>query len=124
MPHSRGYRAHTRHMFSRQFRKAGMINIGTFMKPYKKGDCVDIFGNSAVHKGMPHKTYHGRTGRIFNVTRRAVGVRVKKRVRGMVIYKNIHVRVEHVHPSKCQDEIKERIKKAVAATAEFKKTGG
>ena len=124
MPHSWGYRARTRDMFSRDFRKTGMINISTFMKPYKKGDCVDIYANSAVHKGMPHKQYHGRTGRVFNVTRRAVGVRVKKRVRGMILWKNIHIRVEHVSPSKCQDEIKNRIKVAVAASAEFKKSGG
>ena len=123
MPHSWGYRARTRDMFSRDFRKTGMINISTFMKPYKKGDCVDIYANSAVHKGMPHKQYHGRTGRVFNVTRRAVGVRVKKRVRGMILWKNIHIRVEHVSPSKCQDEIKNRIKVAVAASAEFKKSG-
>ena len=29
-----------------------------------------------IHKGMPHKTYHGRTGIVFNVAKRAVGVEV------------------------------------------------
>ena len=37
--------------------------------------------NGAVHKGMPHKVYHGKTGRIFNVTKRAVGVVVNKQVK-------------------------------------------
>ena len=30
---------------------------------------------------MPHKVYHGTTGRVFNVTRRAVGVIVNKQVK-------------------------------------------
>ena len=30
---------------------------------------------------MPHKFYHGRTGVIWNVTKRAVGVEVNKQVR-------------------------------------------
>ena len=30
---------------------------------------------------MPHKTYHGRTGIVFNVTRRALGVEVNKQAR-------------------------------------------
>lgn len=38
-------------------------------------------GHGAVQKGMPHKIYHGKTGRIFNVTPHAVGVVVNKRVR-------------------------------------------
>ena len=47
---------------------------------FYKGDIVDIKGDGAIQKGMPHKVYHGTTGRIFNVTRRAVGVIVNKRV--------------------------------------------
>jgi hypothetical protein len=30
-----------------------------------------------IHKGMPHKTYHGRTGIVFNVAKKAVGVEVR-----------------------------------------------
>ena len=30
---------------------------------------------------MPHKSYHGRTGRVYNVTPHAVGVIVNKRVK-------------------------------------------
>jgi hypothetical protein len=30
---------------------------------------------------MPHKFYHGKTGRVFNVTPHAVGVIVNKQVR-------------------------------------------
>jgi len=37
-------------------------------------------GNGAVQKGLPFKAYHGKTGRVFNVTPHAVGVIVNKRV--------------------------------------------
>ncbi|KAB7504087.1 60S ribosomal protein L21 [Armadillidium nasatum] len=59
---------------------------------------------------MPHKTYHGRTGRVFNVTQHAVGVIVNKRVKGRIIAKRINVRVEHINHSKCKKDFYERIK--------------
>ena len=31
-------------------------------------------------QGMPHKFYHGKTGRVWNVTKRAVGVELLKQV--------------------------------------------
>lgn len=30
---------------------------------------------------MPHKFYHGKTGRVFNITKHAVGVVMNKQVR-------------------------------------------
>ena len=74
----------------------------------KVGDYVDIFADPSIHKGMPYKGYHGRTGIIFNVTKSAVGVRVNKMVNGRIIEKRIHVRIEHVRKSKCQAEILRR----------------
>ena len=38
-------------------------------------------GDGAIQKGMPHKTYHGKTGRVFNVTKRGLGVIVNKQVK-------------------------------------------
>lgn len=32
-------------------------------------------------QGMPHKFYHGKTGIVWNVTKRAVGVELLKQVR-------------------------------------------
>merc|ERR1719515_264293 len=71
-----------------------MINLSTYLQNYKIGDYVDIKVNSAVHKGMPYKFYHGKTGRVWNVTKRAVGVEVNKVHRNRVIAKRIHERVE------------------------------
>ena len=57
---------------------------------------------------MPHTGYHGRTGVIWNVTKRAVGVEVNKQVGNRIIPKRIHVRIEHVVPSRCKEEFLRR----------------
>ena len=65
---------------------------------------MGLQGNGAVQKGMPYKYYHGKTGRVFNVTKRAVGVVVNKQLRGKIIPKRINVRIEHVLHSRCRDD--------------------
>ncbi|KAH1193245.1 60S ribosomal protein L21-1 [Glycine max] len=75
-----GLRSHTRDSFSRPFRKKGTITLTTYLRTYHVGDYVDVKVNGALHKGMPHKFYHGRTGHVWNVTKRAVGVEVNKQV--------------------------------------------
>ncbi|CAH0473650.1 unnamed protein product [Peronospora belbahrii] len=130
MPHSFGYRARTRDMFARPFRQSGMIKMSTYLRTFKVGDYVDIKANGAVQKGMPHKFYHGRTGRVYNVTKRAVGVRVNKVVGNRIIHKHINVRVEHVHPSKCrlgfltrvkENELKKKEARATNVRAQIKR---
>nr|CAJ17307.1 ribosomal protein L21e [Sphaerius sp. APV-2005] len=110
MTNSKGYRRGTRDLFSRKFRKHGPIPLSTYMKTYHVGDIVDIKGNGAVQKGMPYKAYHGKTGRVFNVTQRALGIIVNKRVRGKILPKRIHVRIEHVTHSKCRQDFLRRVK--------------
>lgn len=97
-------------MFSKKFRKHGVEPLSTFLRVYKRGDIVDIKGNGAFQKGMPHKSYHGRTGRVFNVTPHALGVVVNKRVRNRIIPKKINVRIEHVKHSKCREDFLQRMK--------------
>ena len=120
MPHANGYRARTRHMFKRDFRDHGVIPLSTYMRCYKYGDYVDIKANGSIHKGMPFKGYHGRTGVVFDVTKTAVGVEVNKQVRNRIIKKRIHVKVEHVRPSKCRMEHLNRVKKNEAIKRENK----
>ncbi len=110
MPHAYGYRAGTRHLFKRGFRKHGPEHLSNYMTPYKKGDFVDVVGNGAVHKGMPHKFYHGRTGRVFNVNPNSIGVIINKQVRNRIVEKRIHVRVEHIRRSQCQKKFKDHVK--------------
>ncbi|KAH0511409.1 Golgi SNAP receptor complex member 1 [Microtus ochrogaster] len=68
MPNTTGKRKETHYMFSRPFRKHGVVPLATYIAIYKKGDIVDIKGMGTVHKEMPHKCYHGKTGRVCNVT--------------------------------------------------------
>ncbi|EAN32375.1 60S ribosomal protein L21-1 [Theileria parva strain Muguga] len=109
MPHSYGKRARTRHKFSKPFRRHGMPPLSKYLTTYKVGDYVDIYVDSAVHRGMPHSFYHGRTGVVYNVTKRALGVMVKKVVRGKELLKKVNVNVEHVRKSRCREEFLKRV---------------
>ena len=80
------------------------------MKLYKVGDYVDIKVDGAIHKGMPHKFYQGRTGVVFNVTKTSVGVVVNKLINGRILKKRVNIRVEHVHPSKCRVDFLNRVR--------------
>lgn len=123
MVNTKGYRRGTRYLFSRPFRRHGVEPLSTFLKVYKRGDIVDIKGNGAFQKGMPHKYYHGKTGKVFNVTPHAVGVIVNKRVRNRIIPKRINVRVEHIKHSKCRQDFLERVKENEKKKKEAKAKG-
>ncbi len=121
---STGYRAGTRDLFSKKFRtKGGNPKLTTFLRTFHVGDTVDVVANPAQQKGMPHKYYHGRTGRIWNVNKRAIGVEINKVHRQRQIVKRIHVRVEHVRPSKCNAGHLARVKANEALKAAAKKSG-
>ena len=90
---------------------------------------------------MPHKYYHGKTGRVWDVTKHSLGVEINKKVRhpsdrldmiprhrsqvrGRIVRKRIHVRVEHVRRSRCREEVLKRIRRNEELKAEARKTGG
>ena len=123
MPHCFGLRARTRDLFSRAFRKHGVTPISTYLVNYKKGDYVDIIADGAIQRGMPHKFYHGKTGKVFNVTKHAVGIICNKRVGTRIIPKRIHVRVEHVRQSQSREAFKERVRQNDARKREAKAAG-
>ncbi|KAJ1113978.1 hypothetical protein NDU88_002218 [Pleurodeles waltl] len=110
-------------MFSRPFRKHGVVPLATYMRIYKKGDIVDIKGMGTIQKGMPHKCYHGKTGRIFNVTQHAVGIIVNKQVKGKILAKRINVRIEHIKHSKSRDSFLKRVKENERKKTEAKEKG-
>ncbi|CAH9075156.1 unnamed protein product, partial [Cuscuta epithymum] len=123
MPAGHGIRARTRDHFQRGFRKRGPIALSTHLRVLRVRDYVDIKVNGSVHKGMPHKFYHGRTGRVWNATKRAVGVEVNKQVRNKILKKRLHVRIEHVQASRCTEEFKQRVKENDQLKAEAKAKG-
>merc|ERR1719329_221785 len=79
---SRGYRHGTRQKFSKKYRT----------------------------KGMPYTFYHGRTGIVYDVTRNAIGVELMKFVNHRQMRKRIHVRLEHLRKSRCNEAFLNRVK--------------
>ncbi|KJE91017.1 ribosomal protein L21 [Capsaspora owczarzaki ATCC 30864] len=118
-----GYREGTRHLFARKFRQHGAVHLSTYLKTYRVGDIVDIKGNGAVQRGMPYKYYHGKTGRVFNVTPHAVGVVVNKQVGNRIINKRVNLRIEHVKHSTCRHDFLDRVKVNEAKRLAAKKDG-
>ncbi|XP_032745187.1 60S ribosomal protein L21-like [Rattus rattus] len=110
MMNTKGKRRSTRYMFSKPLRKHGVVPLATYMRIYEKGDIVDIKGMGTVQKGMPHKCYHRKTGRVYNVTQHAVGITVNKQVKGKILAKRINVRIEHIKHSKSRDSFLKRVK--------------
>merc|ERR1719464_1656106 len=62
---------------------------------------------------MAHRIYQGKTGVVWNVTKSAVGILLKKKVGNRYRTKRIHVRIEHVNHSGCKEsqERSEKISK-------------
>lgn len=67
--------------------------------------------------------YHGRTGVVYNVAPRAVGVIIYKTVGNRKIEKRVNLRVEHVKHSKCRDDFLHRVKSNAAKKRDAKEKG-
>lgn len=72
---------------------------------------------------MPHKFYHGKTGRVFNVTPHAVGVIVNKQVRNRIVEKRVNLRIEHVKHSNSRLDFLKRAKRNEDLKREAKEKG-
>ncbi|CDO66727.1 60S ribosomal protein L21 [Plasmodium reichenowi] len=101
---SRGKRSGTRYKFSKKFRKHGECTANKYLEKLNYGDYVDIVCDSTQQKGMPFNYYHGKTGKIFHITKRGVGVLVNKRVKHRIEQKKVCVRIEHVRKSRCNED--------------------
>ena len=123
MVHSFGVRARTRDLFSKPYKKHGATPFSRYFKTYKVGDYVDILADGSIHKGMPHKFYHGKTGQVFNVTAQAIGVIVNKKHNGRIIKKRIHVRFEHLRLSQSRLAFVQRVQENDAKKVAAKKAG-
>uniref|UniRef100_A0A8C2QHJ5 Large ribosomal subunit protein eL21 n=1 Tax=Cricetulus griseus TaxID=10029 RepID=A0A8C2QHJ5_CRIGR len=97
MTNTKGKRRGTRYVFSRPFRKHGVVPLATEWALFKK-EC-------------PINIYHGKTGRVYNVTQHAVGIIVIKQVKGKILAKRINVRIKHIKHSKSRDSFLKQKKK-------------
>lgn len=59
---SKGYRSATRSLFKKKPRQRGKIGLSRLLQSYKVGDRVVITVEPSLHKGMPHKRFHGSVG--------------------------------------------------------------
>jgi large subunit ribosomal protein L21e len=94
MRKSKGYRAKTRALLKRKPREKGKTGLSKILREYASGEKVVIKIDPSVHKGMPHRRYHGRIGMVVEKKGRAYLVNVTK---GNAT-KQIIVRPEHLEP--------------------------
>jgi large subunit ribosomal protein L21e len=91
---AKGFQRNTRALLTQSPRERGKTTLTKILHIYESGDKVVIKINPSVHKGMPHRRFHGK-----------VGVIVTRRGRSYVIHvpqgdatKEIIVRPEHLVP--------------------------
>ncbi len=94
MRKAKGFKAKTRKLLSRNPREKGKTSLSKILHTYAEGEKVVVKIDPSVHKGMPHRRFHGR-----------VGVVTSKRGRSYVVHvpqgnatKEIIVRPEHLNP--------------------------
>jgi large subunit ribosomal protein L21e len=91
---SRGYRRKTRSLLRKKAREKGKIGLSKILREYKPGDRVIVKLDSSVHKGMPHRRFHGKIGLIESKKGQAYVVDITQGRSN----KNIIVRPEHLEP--------------------------
>ena len=96
MRKSKGYRARTRKLFSKPPRKRGMAPLGPLLHDYIEGESVSINIDPSVHKGMPHRRFQGKIGKILEKRGRAYVVVLKV---GKLVKKVITL-PDHIRPYK------------------------
>ncbi len=96
MKKSKGYRVRTRSLLRKKPRERGKIQLSRLLYEYQEGDNVIIKIDPSVQKGMPHRRYYGKVGKIMGKRGRSYIVSVTQ---GDAV-KEIIVRPEHLKPYK------------------------
>jgi len=96
MKGSKGYRSGTRRLLKKEPRERGKMRLSKLLYEYQPSNRVVIKIDPSVHKGMPHRRYHGRVGTIVDKRGRSYVVSVTQ---GDAV-KEIIVRPEHLEPYK------------------------
>ena len=91
---AKGYRRKTRSLFRKKPRERGKTSLSKLLHEYINGEKVVITIDSSVHKGMPHRRYHGKFAVIIKKRGRSYVLNVKM---GNAI-KELIVRPEHITP--------------------------
>ncbi|MGC8998588.1 MAG: 50S ribosomal protein L21e [Candidatus Bathyarchaeia archaeon] len=94
MRKSKGYRSKTRRLLRKSPRERGKMRLGKLLHEYQPGNSVVIKIDPSVQKGMPHRRYHGKVGKIVGARGKSYIVSVTQ---GDAV-KEIIVRPEHLEP--------------------------
>ena len=92
---SKGIRAKTRNILKKKPRNRGMPPVTKSLQSFNIGDKVNLIIEPAIHKGQPHRRFHGLTGTVTNTRGRAYVLEVKQGKK----YKTLVVRPEHLKRS-------------------------
>ncbi|MFA5363763.1 MAG: 50S ribosomal protein L21e [Candidatus Bathyarchaeia archaeon] len=93
---AKGYRRKTRYLLKRRPRERGKTGLSKLLREYEPAEKVVIKLDPSVHKGMPHRRFHGHIGVIVDKRGKSYVVNVSQ---GNAI-KEIIVRPEHITPHK------------------------
>jgi len=96
MGKAKGYRKKTRHLLKRKPRERGKTGLSRVLREYAPEEKVVIKIDPSVHKGMPHRRFHGRIGVIAEKRGKSYIVNVTQ---GKAT-NEIIVRPEHIMPHK------------------------
>jgi len=91
---TQGSRRGTRSILKKDKTDRRRLNINRVMHKYSEGDKVAIVLDGAQQKGMPHRRFQGKTGRISGSQGRAYVIQVKDGN----MEKTVVARPEHLKP--------------------------
>lgn len=74
---SHGFRVGTRKKLRKKVRERGKVKIRRALQEFKKDEIVVIDVEPSYHKGMPHKRFFGKHGRILGKRGKSYIVEVK-----------------------------------------------
>jgi large subunit ribosomal protein L21e len=92
MTKSKGFKSKTHSLMSKRPREHGKLGLSRLLREYEPGEKVVIMIDSSVHKGMPHRRYHGKVAIVVSRRGRSYEVSVSQ---GNAV-KEIVVRPEHL----------------------------
>ena len=90
---SKGIRSKSRKILRKKPKDRGIKSISRALQQFEEGDTVNIVIDPAIHKGMPHIRFHGKTGKIQGKQGNSyvVGINDGKKHKTLVV-RNEHLR--------------------------------
>ncbi len=77
MKKSKGIRQGTRNILRKKPRERGLIPITRALQEFEEGEKARILLEPSVHKGQPHRRFHGKVGIVLGKQGKSFKLRVK-----------------------------------------------